>query len=248
MKSKHIVGVIGGSGFYKFPELKNIREQRYVTAYGAVDLVVKGEFGQSLIYFIPRHGLAHNIPPHKVNYRANVQALFELGVTQIVAFNATGGIGEAFYPGRLVVPDQIIDYSHGREHTFFDGEVEELSHIEFTSPFDSNVRLNLEKSLESLNADFHMGGTYGCTQGPRLETAAEIKKLAKDGCDVVGMTAMPEAALACERRIPYASLSLIVNWCAGIRDEVISLDKIMARLDSSVPKIREVILKMTSLG
>ncbi len=246
MSSESAMGVIGGSGLYEFPELTNIVRKSHSTAYGAVDAVIQGEYEGKRIYFIPRHGLAHNIPPHKVNYRANVQALYELGVDKIVAFNATGGIGDAFYPGRLIIPDQVVDYSYGRDHTFFDGEVDELSHIEFASPFDENVRLLLQRSMESLGLDFYVGGTYGCTQGPRLETAAEILKLQKDGCDVVGMTAMPEAALARERRIPYASLTLVVNWCAGLRDEVISLDKIMARLDSSVPKIREVILKTTS--
>ncbi len=243
-----VVAVIGGSGFYDFPELENQKTISVETPYGVVDEILQGNWNQTSVLFLPRHGGKHRTPPHKVNYQANIAALSQLGATKVIAFNATGGIGASFGPDTLVVPDQIIDYSYGRAHTFFEGEDERLSHIDFTHPFNEKMRQQLLESLRYIGASFYDGGTYGCTQGPRLESAAEIKKLQNDGCDLVGMTLMPEAALAREKDLAYVSLSLIVNWCAGVRDEVISLDKIMARLESSVPKIREVILKMISLG
>ncbi|MFL0799621.1 MAG: S-methyl-5'-thioinosine phosphorylase [Agarilytica sp.] len=243
-----VIAVIGGSGFYNFPELENQKVVSVETPYGVVDDIVKGVWKQTPVLYLPRHGGQHRIPPHKVNYRANISALATLGAEKVVAFNATGGIGESFSPGTFVVPDQIIDYSYGRSHTFFEGDDELLSHIDFTFPFEEVMRQDLLESLRYNGVPFYDGGTYGCTQGPRLESAAEVKKLRNDGCDLVGMTLMPEAALAREKELAYVSLSFIVNWCAGVRDEVISLDKIMARLESSVPKIREVILKMISLG
>lgn len=241
-----VIGVIGGSGFYEFPELSQQKKISIETPYGNVDSITQGRLNNVDVFFVPRHGSAHNIPPHKVNYRANIDAFSRLGVESIIAFNATGGIGEKFGPGRFVIPDQVIDYTYGREHTFYDGENESLAHIEFATPFNEKLRAALKQGATESDIDFQFGGTYGCTQGPRLETSAEIKKLQKDGCDLVGMTLMPEAALAREHDLAYASLSLIVNWCSGLSDEVISLDKIMAQLESSIPKIREVILKTIS--
>lgn len=244
-------GIIGGSGFYELPELENATTSAYETPYGAVEAVTQGQYRGREIVFLPRHGPSHKIPPHRINYRANIAAMSQLGVTDIIAFNAAGGIHEACGPETLVVPDQIIDYTHGRQHTFFNGDESEesdLTHIDFTEPLNSRLRQNLKTVLEERGANHYFSGTYGCTQGPRLETAAEIRKLEKDGCDLVGMTLMPESGLAKERSIKYASLSLIVNWCAGIQEEVITLNKIMARLNSSIAEIREVILKTHTLG
>lgn len=243
-----VVGVIGGSGFYKFPELEDQKIISVETPYGCVESITQGRVNQVSVFFLARHGMSHQTPPHKVNYRANIDAFARLGVDKVIAFNATGGINNAFSPGTFVVPDQIIDYSYGREHTFYDGGNESLAHIEFATPFNQDLCELLKQAALASEVETQFGGTYGCTQGPRLETAAEIKKLQKDGCDLVGMTLMPEAGLAREHDLAYASLSLIVNWCAGVSDGVISLDKIMARLDSSIPKIREVILKTISLS
>ncbi|MFL0809079.1 MAG: S-methyl-5'-thioinosine phosphorylase [Agarilytica sp.] len=245
------VGIIGGSGFYDIPELSQVSTAPFETRYGRVDALTQGVYEGVEVVFLPRHGSKHKIPPHKVNYRANIDAMSQLGVESILAFNATGGIHPEFAPETLVVPDQVIDYTYGREHTFFDGEGsvdESLTHVDFTTPFDETLRQRLKEVLGDKRANCYFSGTYACTQGPRLESAAEIKKLQKDGGDLVGMTVMPEAALAKERTIRYASLCLIVNWCAGLCDEVITLNKILARLDSSIAEIREVILKTHTLG
>ncbi len=238
-----VLGVIGGSGFYHFPELAHQELVSVETNYGVVNAIAKGRAEEKEAYFLPRHGTQHSTPPHKINYRANIAALKKLGVTHIIAFNASGGISEQFAPGKLVIPDQIIDYTHGRAHTFFDGFDNHLPHIEFAQPFATNLRKALISTLANGAQAYVPTGTYGCTQGPRLETAAEIIKLKNDGCDLVGMTIMPEAALAREKEIAYASINLIVNWAAGVEDEDFSLDNILALLNSSVPKIRELILK-----
>jgi len=257
------IGVIGGSGFYQFPGLRDMSVDNVDTAYGSVESVCQGFLSSTSygapnsapvdveklqaddirIVFLPRHGANHHTPPHKVNYRANIEALHQLGADKIFAFGATGGISEKCKPGSIVVPDQIIDYTHGRAQTFFDGFSTSLEHIDFTFPFDESLRELLIKNLQGSDFNVVTTGTCACTQGPRLETKAEIEKLKKDGCDIVGMTLMPEAALARERGMAYVSLSLVVNWAAGVSDEAISLNNIMALLESSVPKIREVMLK-----
>ncbi len=237
------IGVIGGSGFYDWPELMQQHTRAVETPYGAVEALTEGSLAGRDVVFIARHGKNHETPPHKVNYRANIHAMASLGVTHVISVNATGGISPTCAPGHVVIPDQVIDYSYGREHTFSDGKSGPLHHIDFTYPFDAGLRQRLKESCDSQRLHLAYGATYGCTQGPRLESAAEIKKMHNDGCDLVGMTLMPEAALARERDLAYASLCLVVNWCAGVCDEVISMDKILARLDSFVPKIREAILK-----
>lgn len=243
------IGIIGGSGLYALPELLNPVQRQVSTAYGEVADVVEGEFDGHTVVFIPRHGNDHLIPPHRVNYRANVDALEQSGVEAILAFNVVGGITERMVPEALVVPDQIIDYTYGRAHTYYDGGAEALVHVEFEQPLSKSVRAALLRACHAVVAEnaepreVVSRGVYGCTQGPRLETAAEIGRLRRDGCDVVGMTLMPEAALAREAAIPYASLSLVVNWAAGCSPEPISFNQIMALVDSSIPTIREVLLK-----
>ncbi len=238
------LGVIGGSGFYEFPDLENATQHTVETESGPVDCVTEGFLANKRVLFLPRHGAGHSVPPHKVNYRANIQALSELGASEIIGVNASGGITERCSPGTFVIPDQIIDYTWGREHTFFDGFKQTLEHVDFTEPFDKVLRDKLVNIVSASHENMVSSGTYACTQGPRLETRAEIKKLCGDGCDLVGMTLMPEAALARERSIAYASLSLVVNWAAGVKDEDISLNNIMALLKSSVPQIRDLLRKM----
>lgn len=237
------IGVIGGSGFYSYPELSDIKQVSVDTPYGRLVGITEGYLGEYKIIFLPRHGDKHGIPPHKVNYRANIAALHQLGASDILAFNVVGGVGEKCAPGTLVVPDQIIDYTYGREHTFFDGFEGELSHIDFSFPFDESIRQALIKNLANTDGEYLTSGTYGCTQGPRLETAAEIRKMHNDGCDLVGMTLMPEAALAREKNMNYASLCLVANWAAGIKNEKTLIDNILALLNSFVPQIREIMLK-----
>ncbi|WP_086931526.1 S-methyl-5'-thioinosine phosphorylase [Agarilytica rhodophyticola] len=239
------IGIIGGSGFYNYPELGETNVISVDTAYGKVNAIAEASLNGNKILFLPRHGEGHKTPPHKVNYRANIEALHQLGATHVLAFNVVGGIGEKCAPGTMVVPDQIIDYTYGREHTFFDGFENELAHIDFGEPFSEEIRQALIKTLSGSEFEYLNQGTYGCTQGPRLESAAEIRKLRNDGCDLVGMTLMPEAALAREKGLQYASLCFVANWGAGMENEKVLIDNILALLNSFVPKIREIILKTT---
>jgi 5'-methylthioinosine phosphorylase len=177
----------------------------------------------SRIFFLQRHGAGSVIPPHLVNYRANLWALHSLGVTDILAVNAVGGIAPGMQPGCLVIPDQLIDYTWGRALTFDNGSGGQLQHIDFTEPYDRALRQALVAAAQTEGITFESVAVQGITQGPRLETAAEIKRMAADGCDVVGMTGMPEAALARELGVAYACVCMVVNPAAGLGDAPISL-------------------------
>jgi len=176
--------------------------------------ILSVSFGDNRVACIVRHGEKSSIPPHAVNYRANIWALHQHGVRQCVALNAVGTLDPGFPPGELAVPDQLIDYTWGREHTFYDGEAGEVVHVDFTEPFDPTLRGLIAAAAEAAGCSIR-AGVYGTSQGPRLETAAEIDRLGRDGCTMVGMTAMPEAALACELGLEYAICALAVNHAAG---------------------------------
>lgn len=208
------VAIIGGSGFYALPYLKNYTQETIHTPYGDVT-VSSGHLGRRKVYFLARHGEKHTIPPHKINYRANVCALAYCGVTNIIAVNAVGSIHSSMRPGVAVLPHQVIDYTWGREHTFYDEFCDDMTHIDFTNPFDDYYRVPLLENLSKLMTVVN-GATYACVQGPRLESAAEIQKYKRDGCDLVGMTLMPEAALAREKGMGYMSVCVVCNWAAGI--------------------------------
>ncbi|MEM7305011.1 MAG: S-methyl-5'-thioinosine phosphorylase, partial [Pseudomonadota bacterium] len=196
------------------------------------------------IIFLPRHGSQHTIPPHMVNYRANIWALHDKEVRQIVAVAAVGGITPEIYPTRIVIPDQIIDYTYGRAHTFYEKDLSQVKHIDFTQPYDCDLRNHLIKASELAEIDVFKGGVYAATQGPRLETAAEVNKLAKDGCDIVGMTGMPEAALARELNIAYAHCAMSVNWAAGRSKELITLEAIRECTEQGMEKVRQLLGKL----
>lgn len=236
------IAVIGGSGFYAMASANNAKALNPVnTPYGSVGGLIEYSMGGHNIVFLARHGGEHKLPPHKINYRANIYALKELGVSHIVAANAVGGIGDRCGPGVLVIPDQLIDYTFGREGTFFDSFEDGMSHIDFTYPFEGRVRNALIQASTAFEKEFGSdkivrNGVYACMQGPRLETAAEIKKLKNDGASLVGMTAMPEAALARELGIDYASVCLVVNWAAGLSAGLITLEAINAELEGCVAK------------
>lgn len=238
-----LYAVIGGSGLYTLDKKFEIESAKILdTPFGKISSeLLCGHWHGHRIAFLPRHGTSHQIPPHKINYRANMWALKSIGVSHVIAVNAVGGISQNFPPEALGVPDQIIDYSSNREHTFFDGDNGEVRHVDFTLPYNEDLRKQINKAAISLGVDLVNGGTYGCTNGPRFESAAEIRKMKADGCDVVGMTGMPEAALARELDIDYASITLVVNWCAGIDDADISMDQINTILDAGVDRIRRLI-------
>jgi len=213
------VAVIGGTGAALFPNPNEVETLRIEVEWGETTAPVKRwqQYGHEVL-FIPRHGVLGEIAPHHVNYRANIQALKDLGADAVVAINAVGGIAKHASPGQLIIPHQLIDYTWGREHTYFDGQSAELKFIDFTVPYDNNLREKIIKAGARGGLQLVTKGIYGVTQGPRLETAAEINRLEQDGCHIVGMTAMPEAALARELELPYASCCIVVNWAAGRSD------------------------------
>ena len=246
------LAIIGGSGFDYFETLHNVEHISQDTPYGPHSgPITKGilldtnsddstlrETSTADIVFLPRHGADHQIPPHLVNYRANIWMLTRLGVERILACNVVGGISKSMMPGTFVVPNQIIDYTYGREHTFFDGSHEHLQHIDFTQPYCQNLRSELLAYFCEHHIAHQSEAVYGCTQGPRLETAAEVRRLYRDGCDIVGMTAMPEAALAKEKGIDYAGLSLVVNWGAGIEKFMPSMDTIVDNMNKGITQLK----------
>lgn len=242
IKQTTLTAIIGGTGLAEYPGLAISHEAKVQTELGdpSAPLVFGELMGQSVV-FLARHGHPHKVPPHKVNYRANLLALKEAGVTEIIAVNAVGGITEAMDAQAICIPDQIIDYTHGREDTFFDGLYRPLDHVDFTYPYDQALSSKLYFSAESKNILIQKGGVYAATQGPRLESIAEINRLEKDGCDVVGMTGMPEAALARELGIPYACLALVVNKAAGKSDELITMDDIRKVLDQGMHKVQAIV-------
>lgn len=216
--------IIGGSGLDRLGTLTKIHEHRLTTRYGAPSAaIIEGTLDGRSVLFLPRHGDGHTIPPHRINYRANIAALRDCGVDEIFAVTAVGGIAAAASPGRIVVPSQIIDYTWGREQTFYDGLDGRLDHVEFGEPYTAATRQRLIAAATTLGLEIVVDGVYGATQGPRLESAAEIARLALDGCTIVGMTGMPEAALAREAGLRYANCGLVVNWAAGIGSDPISL-------------------------
>jgi len=243
-----MLAIIGGTGLSELPGFEQLEKVALKTPYARskVRLVRVGN-GANAFIFLPRHGADHKIPPHEINYRANIAALSELGVSEIVAVNAVGAIHGDLLPGSVAVPDQLIDYSYSRDVSFYDGKLKTVHHIDFTNPYSEAIRQRILRATEVINSRSQTGcevmasGTYACTQGPRLETAAEIRRLAQDGCDMVGMTGMPEAALARELEIEYASLALSVNWAAGLSEEPITLEDIHAVLESGMEFVSAVI-------
>lgn len=236
-----MLAIIGGTGLSQIEGLRSAGFKRIATPYSKKRVSIElCQHADQTVAFLPRHGKGHIIPPHKINYRANVWALQQIGVKRILAINAVGGIHEQTGPGNFALPDQLIDYSYGRAGTFFEEDLEFVTHIDFTEPFSavlrSEIRSAFEKTNEALAADKKLltQGVYGCMQGPRLETAAEIKRLRNDGCDIVGMTGMPEAALARELKLDYGMLALSVNWAAGIGESEILMSEIEAQVKTGM--------------
>lgn len=213
---KRRVALIGGTGATALvpagADVRPARPGRWGAPSGALRVWQQGDIE---ICFLPRHGDPASIAPHRVNYRANIDLLRSVEPQITIALNAVGGIVPAASPGRLVIPDQLIDYTWGRAHSFFDEDVGPVRHVEFDPPFDESSRRLLVEAARAAGLEALESGTYGVTQGPRLETAAEIDRLAADGCDIVGMTAMPEAGLAREAGLRYAVCATVVNRAAG---------------------------------
>lgn len=246
-----MLAIIGGTGLSELQGFEHREKIALKTPYARskVRLARVGS-GDKEFIFLPRHGAGHKVPPHEINYRANIAALSEFGVTEIVAVNAVGAIHGDLLPGSVAVPDQLIDYSYSRDVTFYDGKLKPVHHIDFTNPYSEPIRQRILRAATVVNTrskvrcEVMASGTYACTQGPRLETAAEIRRLAQDSCDMVGMTGMPEASLARELEIGYASLALSVNWAAGLSEESITLEAIHSVLESGMGFVSAVITEI----
>lgn len=236
------IGIIGGSGLTQLKQLTITRREVVNTTYGEAS----GAFTHGLLHgkevvFLARHGNSHHIPPHNINYRANLWALQSLGVDRIIAFNAVGGITSDMAPASLVVPHQIIDYTYGREHTFFDQQADQVVHVDFTHPYSETLRAGFIAAAAALDVSVAKNAIYGATQGPRLETAAEVERLERDGCDIVGMTGMPEAVLARELNMSYVSCCIVANWAAGKGEDTITMEDINANLTTGMAKAGELL-------
>ncbi len=210
------LAVIGGTGLYKLAALEDVQALEGDTAYGAPSGPVRvGRIAGRSVAFIARHGEGHSLPPHKVNYRANLRRLADLGAKRVLALNAVGGITENFGPRVMALPDQLIDYTWGRISTLSEEPGTEVLHVDFGEPYTPALRAELLRAAAKAGIALHDGGCHGITQGPRLETFAEITRMRRDGCDLVGMTGMPEAALARELGLQYACIAMVANWAAG---------------------------------
>lgn len=211
-----MLAIIGGSGLTTLSNLDVSHREVVRTPYGEPSgAVVFGQICGKPAMFLPRHGYGHTIPPHMVNYRANLWAIHHHKATGIISVASVGGIRDDLQPGEIVLPDQIIDYTWGRKSTFFDGNGTPVTHVDFTEPYDHDLRRRIADAGEKLGVSMKIGGVYAATQGPRLESAAEINRMERDGADLVGMTGMPEAVLARELGIPYAAINVIANHAAG---------------------------------
>ncbi len=234
------MAIIGGTGLAGLADLSDTRRRVVRTPYGDPSCALTfGRIGTTDIVFLARHGYGHTIAPHEINYRANIWALREVGAERIIAVATVGGIRDDFGPGEVIVPDQIIDYTHGRKATYFEGSGTTVTHVDFTEPYDAELRRLLLDSAARAGETIHDGGCYGCTQGPRLETAAEIRRMARDGCDLVGMTGMPEALLARELGLPYACIAVVANHAAGLGSSrrSISMSGIQGVLDTALGRV-----------
>ncbi|HMV00654.1 MAG TPA: S-methyl-5'-thioinosine phosphorylase [Rhodocyclaceae bacterium] len=211
-----MLAIIGGSGLTTLSNLDVSHREVVRTPYGEPSgAIVVGQIGGMPALFLPRHGYGHTIPPHMVNYRANIWALRENGASGIISVASVGGIRGDLSPGDIVVPHQIIDYTWGRKATFFDGGGTPVTHVDFTDPYDADLRDRIAHAAAMVGVEIKDGAVYAATQGPRLETAAEIDRLERDGAHVVGMTGMPEAILAREIGLPYAAINVVANHAAG---------------------------------
>ncbi|PHS25770.1 MAG: 5'-methylthioadenosine phosphorylase [Methylophaga sp.] len=243
-----ILAIIGGTGLTALDDLIMNEQKSVETPFGTPSSpLLMGEYQGKEVIFLPRHGQQHTIAPHKVNYRANIWALYALGVEKIIAIAAVGAIDLNLHPGTLAVPDQIIDYTYGREQSFYSDDFTADRHLDFTYPYDVELRKEILAAAVRQKITITDGGSYGATQGPRLETAAEIKRLAQDGCAMVGMTGMPEAYLARELGMAYASCAVMANWAAGISGHEIQMTDIEHVLNEGMTQVKQLLAEIIRL-
>ncbi|XEB11871.1 S-methyl-5'-thioinosine phosphorylase [Xanthomonas sp. DAR 35659] len=237
------LAVIGGTGVYTLAQLDDVETREVDTRYGSPSGPLRvGTLLGHRVAFLARHGEGHSLPPHKINYRANLAALQQIGATRVLALNTVGGIGERFGPRVLACPDQLIDYTWGRISTLCEEPGSEVLHVDFGHPYTPLLRSKVLAAARLTGVAVVDGGCYGATQGPRLETIAEIARLRRDGCDLVGMTGMPEAGLARELGLDYACLAIVANWAAGCGDaQEITLAEVLANVEAASAGLPELI-------
>ena len=245
-----MLAIIGGTGLTQLANLAITHRQVARTPYGeASGALTFGAINGHEVIFLARHGYGHTIPPHQVNYLANIWALKEQNVTHIVSVASVGGIHPDLIPGTLVIPDQIIDYTHGRKNTFFNGNDSPVTHIDFTEPYSAEMRLNIMAAADSAEENYINNGVYACVQGPRLETAAEINRLERDGATMVGMTGMPEACLARELALSYAAIGVVSNYAAGRGSSKTSINgnEVQTTLNAAMIRVRVLLEHIVAL-
>ena len=240
------LAVIGGTGVYKLAELQDVESREVSTRFGSPSGPVRiGSLLGQRVAFLARHGEGHSVPPHQINYRANLAALQDLGATRVLALNTVGGIGDDFGPRVLACPDQLIDYTWGRVSTLCEEPGSEVLHVDFGDPYTQSLRLKVIAAAKATGKALVARGCYGATQGPRLETRAEVARLRRDGCDLVGMTGMPEAGLARELGLEYACLAIVANWAAGCgTGEEITMAEVLANVDAASGGLAELIAEL----
>lgn len=241
------IGLIGGSGLYQIEGLRVEKEVPVSTPYGSPSAhYTIGSLAQKVVVFLPRHGLSHAIPPHKINYRANIWGFKSLGIERVLSVGAVGSIHRDVPPGTLVVPDQIIDMTGGgRVSTFFDGD--KVVHVDFTHPYCPEVREVIVRAAQKSGIPIRQSGTYVCVNGPRLETAREIQFFSQIGADVVGMTAMPEAVLAREAELCLAGITVVTNYAAGISEQPLSASEVISGMKDSMETLKLLVSEAVSL-
>ena len=231
------MAIIGGTGLYRLADLRAAESHQPVTRYGAPSGPIHiGMLAGKRVAFLARHGEGHSVPPHRINYRANLAALKAVGAQRVLALNTVGGITEGYGPRMLGCPDQLIDYTWGRVSTLCEEAGTDVLHVDFGDPYTPAFRADVMAAAARAGVRMVDGGCYGATQGPRLETKAEIARMRRDGCDLVGMTGMPEAGLARELGLEYACLAIVANWAAGAGpdpDEQITLEEVLANVDAA---------------
>jgi len=235
------IAIIGGSGVYDPRILSDIREEQIRTPYGEVRYKV-GKYKGEEVLFLARHGEKHSVPPHLVNYRANIWALRKLGITRVIATAAVGSLNREMKPGHFVFTDQFIDFTHARPATFFDGGENGVVHTDFTEPYCPEIRATMAEKAKELGIDHHVAGTYLCTEGPRYETPAEIKAFARLGADLVGMTNVPEVVLAHEAGLCYGLVAMVTNYAAGISPIPLTHQEVLEVMAQNTENLKSLIM------
>ena len=233
------IAIIGGSGVYALGLVKNPETTTIDTPYGKSPEIILGELENRAVAFLPRHGKGHTVPPHLVNYRANLWALRELGVTRVLATTAVGSLNPRMRPGELVLLDQFIDFTKCRPTTFYEGGESGVVHIDVTNPYCSELRNVLITTARRLKLKLRPRGIYGCAEGPRFETAAEIRAMRRLGCDLIGMTNVPECVLARELAICYAAVAVVTNFAAGISKTKLTHTEVLELMSANIERVKK---------